>query len=119
MLVREIVRIWKALGYSLAGLRAAFSEPAFRTELLLSIVLIPLALWIPVSVVCKALLVESMVLILVVELVNVGLEETINYISKERHPLAKKVKDVASASVFICLINALAMWIWALSQIVG
>ena len=118
MLVRETVRIWKALGYSLAGLRAGFSEPAFQTEVLLAIILIPLALWIPVDVVCKAFLVESMVLILVVELINVGLEDAINYISTERHPLAKKVKDVASASVFICLINAFAMWVWAVSQIV-
>ena len=55
-----------------------------------------------------------MFLVLIIELLNIGLEETVNYISKDIHPLAKKIKDVGSAAVFIALINVLLMWIWAL-----
>lgn len=113
---KETFRIWKALGYSMAGLRVAIKgEAAFQTELLGFIVLMPLIIWIPVDVIRKVFVIESMVLVLVVELVNVAIESTVNYISEERHPLAKKIKDVASAAVFICLMNSLGMWIWALS----
>lgn len=113
---KETFRIWKALGYSLAGLRVAIrGEAAFQTEVLGVIVLLPLIIWLPVDVLRKVFVIESMVLVLVVELINVAIESGVNYISEARHPLAKKIKDVASASVFVCLLNSLGMWIWALS----
>lgn len=113
---KETFRIWKALGYSIDGLKAAIKgEAAFQTELLGFIILMPLIIWLPIEMIRKLFVIESMVLILVVELINVAIESTVNYISQEWHPLAKKIKDVASASVFICLINSLGMWIWALS----
>lgn len=113
---KEPFRIWKALGYSLDGLKAAIKgEAAFQTEVLGIIVLFPLILWLPVDVVRKFFVIQSMVLVLAVELINVAIESGVNYISVERHPMAKKIKDVASASVFICLLNSLGMWIWALS----
>ncbi len=113
---KEPFRIWRALGYSLDGLKAAIkSEAAFQTEVLGIIVLLPLILWLPVDTVRKVFVIQSMVLVLVVELINVAIESGVNYISEERHPMAKKIKDVASASVFICLLNSLGLWIWALS----
>lgn len=112
---KETFRIWKALGYSINGLKIAIKgEAAFQTELLAFIILTPLIVWLPVDMIRKLFVIESMVLILVVELINVAIESTVNYISEEWHPLAKKIKDVASASVFICLMNSLGMWIWAL-----
>lgn len=113
LLIKEIKRIWAALGYSLAGLKDSIkNEAAFQTEVVLMIVLIPLALLLPVEVMQKVFLIESMVLILIVELINVSIESCVNYISKERHPLAKKIKDVASAAVFFCIINCVCMWAW-------
>lgn len=120
MLFKESVRIWKALGYSLAGLRAAvMGEASFRTEVVAFVVLLPLILWMPVEVLKKVLVVQSMVLVLVVELINVAIETGVNYISQERHPMAKKIKDVASGGVFLCLLNSLGMWVWALSEVLG
>lgn len=113
---KETFRIWKALGYSLEGLKVSIrGEAAFQTELLGFIVLAPLLWWLPIDVVRKIFVMESMVLILVVELINVAIESTVDYISEKRHPVAKKIKDVASASVFICLLNSLGLWVWALS----
>lgn len=117
--IKEIKRICAALGYSLEGLKAAIKkEAAFQTEVVLLIVLVPLALWLPVAVMKKVFLLESMFLILVVELINVALEGCVNYISEERHPLAKKIKDVASGAVFLCIVNCIGMWIWAVWPIV-
>lgn len=109
------MRIGAALGYSLAGLRISIKEEAaFQTEVLMMIVLVPLALWLPIDWMRKVFLIESMLLILIVELVNVAIECCVNYISQKRHPLAKKIKDVASAAVFLCIMNSFGMWIWAL-----
>lgn len=120
MFEKEPFRIWKALGYSLAGLKVAIrGEAAFQTEVLGFIISTPLILWLPVDVIRKVFVIQSMVLVLAVELINVAIESGVNYISEERHPLAKKIKDVASASVFVCLLNSLGMWIWALDGIFG
>jgi len=113
--IKEIKRIWAALGFSFEGLKAAImSEAAFQIEVVLLIILVPLALWLPADVIQKIFLIESMMLVLVIELINVAIETSVNYISQERHPLAKKIKDVASAAVFICIINCICMWSWVL-----
>lgn len=116
--MKEVVRIWKALGYSLSGVKCAITaEASFRTEVVCFIILLPLILWMPVDLVKKLLVIQSMVLVLVVELINVAIETGVDYISEEKHPLAKKIKDVASGSVLLCLLNSLGMWIWAVSGI--
>lgn len=105
-------RVWNAFHYSLAGLSAALRhEDAFRQEMLLAIILIPTALFIPVSGIGKALMIGSILLVLIVELINSAIEATVDRISLENHQLAKRAKDIGSAAVLISLINAVAIWL--------
>src|SRR5688572_32796324 len=100
----SLTRIWNALFYSLAGLAAAFRhEPAFRLEVLLAVILIPVALAMPVSGLGKGLLIGAVLLTLIVELVNAAIEATVDRISLENHPFAKRAKDIGSAAVFVSL----------------
>ena len=104
-------RLWNAFGYSLDGFRAAYKhEDAFRQEVLLAAVLIPLALWLPVGPLAKALMIASVLLVLMVELLNSAIEAAIDRISLDRHRLSKRAKDIGSAAVLIALINVLATW---------
>ena len=106
-----IRRIFNAWGYSMAGLYAAFRhEDAFRQEVLLALVLVPTALLMPVTAVGKAMMVFSIMLVLVVELLNSGLEAAVDRISLENHALAKRAKDIGSAAVWVSLVNVLAVW---------
>ncbi len=106
-----LVRLWNAFGYSLAGLRAAYKhEDAFRQEVLLATILIPLALWLPVSYLGKAMMIASVLLVIVVELLNSAIEATVDRISLENHDLAKRAKDIGSSAVLVSLINVLAVW---------
>ena len=108
-------RVWNALHYSLAGLRAAFRhEDAFRQEMLLAIILIPSALFLPVAGSGKAIMIGSILLVLIVELLNSAIEATVDRISLENHQLAKRAKDIGSAAVLLSLINAAAMWLLVL-----
>lgn len=110
-----LVRIRNALFYSLAGLAAAFRhEAAFRLEVLLAAILIPLALLLPVSGLGKALLIAAVLLTLIVELANAAVEAVVDRISLENHPLAKRAKDIGSAAVFVSLINLAAVWLLVL-----
>ncbi len=104
-------RMWNALGYSLAGLKAALRhEDAFRQECLLALVLIPAALFVPTDGTGKALLIASTLLVLVVELVNSAIEATVDRVSLERHQLAKRAKDIGSAAVLLTLLNLALVW---------
>lgn len=104
-------RIWNALHYSMDGLRAAYRhEDAFRQEVLLASVLIPLALWFGPSGFGKALMVGSVVLVLIVELINSAIEATVDRISLEDHKLAKRAKDIGSAAVLLSLFNVAVVW---------
>jgi len=106
-----LVRLWNACGYSLAGFRAAFKhEDAFRQETLLAIILIPLALWLPVTPVGKALMIASVLLVIMVELLNSAIEATVDRISLENHDLAKRAKDIGSAAVLVSLCNVIVVW---------
>lgn|SRR5690606_8455165 len=108
-------RIWNALRNSMDGLGAAFRhEDAFRQESLLAAALIPLTLLLPVSATGKALMVASVLLVLIVELLNSAVEATVDRISLERHPLAKRAKDIGSAAVLLSLVNAAAVWLLVL-----
>lgn len=105
-------RLWNALFYSLDGFAAAFrNEQAFRMEVLLALVLIPLAMFLPVSNIGKTLLIASVLLVLIVELLNSAIEATVDRISLEKHELAKRAKDMASAAVLLSLVNLAAVWL--------
>ncbi len=105
-------RIWNALFYSLDGLAAAFKhEDAFRQEVLLALILIPIAIYMPVGGMGKALMVASVLLALIVELLNSGLEAVTDRISLEDHVLAKRAKDLGSAAVMLSLVNVPVVWL--------
>lgn len=114
-------RLWNALHYSLAGLRAAYRhEGAFRQEIWLAITLIPLALYLPVSVEGKALMIASVMLVLIVELLNSAIEAVVDRVSLENHHLAKRAKDIGSAAVLVSLASLILIWgILLLSDGVG
>jgi len=110
-----LVRIWNAFRYSLAGLQAAFRhEDAFRQECLLALILVPVALFLPVSGIGKAMLIGSTALVLVVELLNSAIEATVDRVSLERHLLAKRAKDIGSAAVMLSLLNLVVVWVLVL-----
>lgn len=109
---RGLSRIIHAAGYSRDGLAAAWrGEAAFRQLVMLNLLLVPLACWLPVSRVERALLIAVCLLALIVELLNSAIEAAIDRISLERHPLSKNAKDMGSAAqlVALCLIGA----VWA------
>lgn len=104
-------RIRNACRYSVDGLCEAWrGEAAFRQEVLLVAVLVPLSFVLPVSGAGRALMIFSVLLILIVELLNSAIEAAIDRISLERHPLAKRAKDAGSAAVLFSLVNAVAVW---------
>lgn len=104
-------RVWNAFHYSLSGLRAAYAcEDAFRQEVLLAIILIPLAFFLSVNGVGRALMITSVMLVLIVELLNSAVEATVDRISLENHRLAKRAKDIGSAAVLFSLINVVIVW---------
>ena len=106
-----LVRIWNALHYSIAGLRAAYqNESAFRQEFWLAVILIGTALLLPLGGVDKALMIGSVLLVLIVELLNSAVEAVVDRVSFEHHELAKRSKDMGSAAVLVSLINCLAIW---------
>jgi len=106
-----VARLKNALGYSLAGFRAAYThEDAFRQEVLLAAILIPLAFWLPASPLGKALMIGSVLLVLMVELLNSAIEATVDRISLDNHDLAKRAKDIGSAAVLVSLINVAVVW---------
>ena len=107
-------RVVRATGYSLAGLKTAYhGESAFRQEAWLAVVLLPAAFWLGRSWVEVALLVGSVLLVLIVELLNSGIEAAIDRVSFELHDLSKRAKDLASAAVFLSLVLCGAIWLTA------
>jgi diacylglycerol kinase (ATP) len=108
---RGLAHAWRASGIALQGLRAAWQhEDAFRQEVLVAAIAIPAALLLPASHLGKALMIASILLVLIVELLNSALETAVDHTSLEQHPLAKRAKDIASAAVFLSIVNALAVW---------
>jgi diacylglycerol kinase (ATP) len=111
---KGLVRLWYALRYSLAGLRQAWNESAFRQEAVVAIVAVPLACWLGRNWVEVVLLLGVLVLLVIVELLNTGIEACIDRIGPERHPLSERAKDLASAAVFLTLLLAAGTWLVAL-----
>ena len=105
-------RIWNALLYSFDGFAAALRhEDAFRQEVLLALILIPLALQLPVGGGAKSVMIASVLLVLIVELLNSGIEAVTDRVSLEDHALAKRAKDLGSAAVMLSLINVPLVWL--------
>jgi diacylglycerol kinase (ATP) len=112
---RGLLRVLRALWASANGLVGAFrEEAAFRQELALAVLVIPLALWLGHSGVERALLIAPMLLILIVELVNSAIEATVDRIGFERHKLAGLAKDIGSAAVFMSFVLLTAVWLLVL-----
>ena len=106
-----IARIIKAAKYSCQGLLACYkTEAAFRQELALAVVLLPLGLWLGDNGIEQALLAGSVLLVLIVELINTGVEYVVDRIGAEYHELSGKAKDIASAAVFLALLNVAMVW---------
>ena len=106
-----LTRLFNALGYSRDGLAAAWKhEAAFREEVLLLLVAVPLALYFGQDGLARALLIGSILLVLIVEILNSGLEAIVDKASPEKHELAKRAKDMGSAAVLLALINAAVVW---------
>jgi diacylglycerol kinase (ATP) len=104
-------RLMNAFGYSIAGTLAAFKhEDAFRQEVVLAVVLTPVALYFGDTAIHQALMISSLLFIIVVELLNSSIEATVDRISVKHHKLAKRAKDIGSAAVFFSLINAAVIW---------
>jgi diacylglycerol kinase (ATP) len=108
-----MIRIVHAFFNSVAGLEDAWrNESAFRQEILLAVVLVPVAFLVHVTAVERALLIGAVLLVMIVELLNTSVEAAIDRISFDRHSLSKRAKDIGSAAVFVALV-LLAM-VWAL-----
>lgn len=106
-----VKRIIFATFHSLDGIGSTLKhEAAFRQEMALASVLIPVAIIMPVDLVLKLLLIFSVLFVLIVELLNSGIEWAIDYISLQKHPYAKRSKDMASGAVFLSLIFCGVTW---------
>jgi diacylglycerol kinase (ATP) len=105
-------RILLAAGYSIKGIKSAFKhEAAFRQEVLLAAILIPLAWYLDVSQIERILLIAPVFLVVIVEIINSAIEAVVDRISAEHHKLAGRAKDMGSAAVLITLILTAYIWI--------
>jgi diacylglycerol kinase (ATP) len=109
-------RVWHAAGYSLSGLRAGWNETAFRQEALASMVLVPAAFWLGRNWMEMVVLAGTVMLVLIVELLNTGIEASIDRIGPEWHELSKRAKDMGSAAVLLSLLLCAVTWTLALVQ---
>jgi diacylglycerol kinase (ATP) len=108
-------RLINATGYSISGLvAAARHEDAFRQELMVAAVMVPLGFWLGGSGVARALLVGSVLLVLIVELLNSAIEAAVDRVSLDDHNLAKRAKDIGSAAVMLALVNVVVIWLLVL-----
>ena len=107
-----IRRILDATGYSLQGLKAAWThEAAFRQELVLTLVLSVCAFLLPVTTLERIMMISSLLLVVIVELINSAIEAVVDRVSDDWHELSGRAKDIGSAAVFVAL--ALALFVWA------
>lgn len=108
-----LIRLLNAFGNTWKGYVGAFrEEAAFRQELALCALLFPLGLWLGENGVERALLVGPIFIVLIVELLNSGIEATVDRVGLERHPLSGLAKDLGSAAVFTSF--AMLVVVWAL-----
>ncbi|MBF0340306.1 MAG: diacylglycerol kinase [Magnetococcales bacterium] len=106
-----LIRVIHATRYSMLGMRAAWQhEAAFRQELSLCLLLVPVALWLGRGGVEQALMIGALLLVVMVELLNSAVEAVVDRIGPELHPLAGRAKDLGSAAVFVALVNVVVIW---------
>jgi diacylglycerol kinase (ATP) len=106
-----MTRLFKAFGNSMKGFVGVYRhEAAFRQELLLAVVLIPLGLYLGHTGLERALMVGSVLLVLLVEILNSSIEAVVDRIGLERHELSGLAKDLGSAAVFLSLVMAAVTW---------
>ena len=107
-----IGHIKNAFIYTFAGLKSAWkNELAFRGEVVVAIIMVPLGIWLGRSAVEQALLIASILLILLTELLNSALEAVVDRIGPQKHELSKRAKDMGSAAAFISMVTAALVWI--------
>ena len=108
---RGFRRIVKAAVYSWKGLVAAWvNEEAFRQEIMVCLVLVPLALWFGDNGIERAMLVLTVLLVPLVELINSAIEAVVDRVSPDQHLLSGRAKDMGSAAVFVSLVIMVAVW---------
>ena len=104
-------RIYNAFFFSMKGFKATYhNEESFRQEVFLSIFLIPAAFWLGETGFEKALLICVLLLVLIVELLNTGIEVVVDRFGGEHHELSGMAKDIGSAAVLMSLINVVIVW---------
>lgn len=109
---RGLARIIAATGYSIKGFKATWiNEEAFRQEVVLAIILIPLGMWLGDNPVEQSLLVSVVMLVLIVELLNSAIETIVDRVSLDHHDLSARAKDIGSAAVMTSLF--LVVFVWA------
>jgi len=115
---RGLTRAIHAAKNSWNGLIFAYQEEsAFRQELVLLVLLTPVALLLPVSVLEKALMISALLMVLAIELLNSSVEAAIDRISFEHHDLSKRAKDFGSAAVMLALLTAFIIWAAVIFQL--
>jgi diacylglycerol kinase (ATP) len=108
---RDFRNFFYSVGYAIEGFWAAIKhEPSFREDLIFVAILTPLAVILPVNAVSTAVMIASLFLIVIAELLNSAIEWTIDDISLEKRPFAKRAKDMGSAAVFLAYINCIIVW---------
>ena len=108
-------RLSAALNNSFEALKATFkNEEAFRQEIFLALILIPVAFYTGDTTVEKILLVSSLILLIVIELINTGIEVIIDRVSLDKNELSKLAKDIGSAAVLIAFLNCFIVWLMIL-----
>lgn len=108
---KGLTRIFRAVGYSWQGIKSAFRhEAAFRQECLLLLLLVPVAIFWPVTAVEKILLIGSLILVLIVELLNSAIEAVVDRVGSEYHELSGRAKDIGSAAVLLSLLLVALAW---------
>ncbi len=109
-----IARVLHAAGYSLQGLRAGWGETAFRQESIAAMVMVPAAFWVGRSWLEVAILIAVVVLVMITELLNTGIETAIDRIGPDWHVLSKRAKAMGSAAVLLSLVLCGGVWLSAL-----
>ena len=108
---KGLKRLVLAIGYSWQGLKAGWkNEEAFRQEVIVAVVLIPLAFILDVSQTQTILMIASVLLLLIVEIINSAVEAVVDLVTQEKHPLAGRAKDMGSAAVMLAVINMVLVW---------
>lgn len=112
-----LARIIDATFYSFKGFKYAWkNEAAFRQEVILAVILIPLGFWLGQNATQISLLIGSCIVVLVVEVLNTAIEAVVDRIGDEYHKLAGSAKDLGSAAVMLSLIMTLLIWVLVLYE---